>query len=59
MGGACNTYGGREERCIKFLMGKPVRKRPLGRPMHRWEDNIQTVLQEVEWGYGLDRTGLE
>ena len=22
-------------------------KRPLGRPRHRWEDNIKMVLQEV------------
>jgi hypothetical protein len=24
------------------------RKRPLGRPRHRWEDNIKMELQEVE-----------
>ena len=28
-------------------MGKPERKRPLGRPRHRWEVNIKTDLQEV------------
>jgi hypothetical protein len=22
------------------LVGKPERKRPMGRPRHRWEDNI-------------------
>jgi hypothetical protein len=33
------------------LMGKPEGKRPLGRPRHRWEDNIKMDLQEV--GYGL------
>ena len=26
------------------LVGKPVRKRPLGRPRHRWEDNIKMDL---------------
>jgi len=26
---------------------KPERKRPLGRPKHRWEDNIKMDLQEV------------
>ena len=31
-------------------MGKPERKRPLGRPRHRWEDNIKTDLQEVGIG---------
>ena len=47
---------GREERCIQGLVGKPEGKRPLGRPRHRWEDNIKMDLQEVECGgYGLDR----
>jgi hypothetical protein len=33
------------------LMGKPEGKRPLGRPRHRWEDNIKMDLQEVGcWG---------
>jgi hypothetical protein len=29
------------------LAGKPEEKRPLGRPRHRWEDNIKVELQEV------------
>jgi len=29
------------------LLGKPARKRPPGRPRHRWEDNITFVLQEA------------
>ena len=29
------------------LVGKPERKRPLGRPRCRWEDNIKMDLQEV------------
>jgi hypothetical protein len=29
------------------LVGKPERKRPLGRPRHRWEDNVRMDLQEV------------
>ena len=28
-------------------MGKPEGKRSLGRPRHRWEDNIKMDLQEV------------
>ena len=28
-------------------MGKPEGKRQLGRPRHRWEDNIKMELQEV------------
>ena len=31
-------------------MGKPERKRPLGRPRHSWEDNIKMDLQEVGCG---------
>jgi hypothetical protein len=30
------------------------RKTPLGRPMHRWENNIKMDLEEVGWGHGLD-----
>jgi len=37
----------------RVLMGKPEGKRPLGRPRHRWEDNIKTNLQEVGCG-GMD-----
>ena len=28
-------------------MGKPEGKRPLGRPRHRWEDNISMDLKEL------------
>ena len=34
----------------RFLVGKPEGKRPLGRPRHRWEDNIKMVLQGVGCG---------
>jgi hypothetical protein len=30
-----------------MLVGRPDRKRPLGRPMRRWEDNIKIDLQKV------------
>jgi hypothetical protein len=36
------------------LVGKPERKGPLGRPRHRWEDNIRMDLKEVGWGGGID-----
>ena len=29
----------------KVLVGKPEGKRPLGRPRHRWEDNIKMDLE--------------
>ena len=31
-------------------MGKPEGKRLLGRPRHRWEDNIKMDIQEVGCG---------
>jgi hypothetical protein len=39
------------------LVVKPKGKRPLGRPMRRWEDNIKLNLQGVGWGQGLDLSG--
>ena len=29
---------------FKILAGKPIGKRPLGRPRHSWEDNIRMDL---------------
>jgi hypothetical protein len=37
----------------RVSVGKPEGKRPLGRPRHRWEDNVKTDLQEVGFG-GID-----
>jgi len=34
----------------RVLVGKPEGRRPLGRPKHRWEDDIKMDLQEVGWG---------
>jgi len=48
-GWICSTYG-EQERCIEGLGRRPEGRRPLGRPRHRWEDNIKMGLQEVEWG---------
>jgi hypothetical protein len=31
----------------RVLVGKLERKRPLGRPRRRWEDDIKMDLQEV------------
>ena len=35
------------------LVGLVEGKRPLGRPRRRRMDNIQMVLQGMEWGCGL------
>ena len=37
----------------RVLVGKPEGKRTLGRPRHRWDDNIKMDLQEVGCG-GMD-----
>jgi hypothetical protein len=37
----------------KVSVRRPVRKRLLGRPRHRWEDNIKIDIHEVGWG-GMD-----
>jgi hypothetical protein len=34
----------------RVVMGKPVVKRPLGRPSRRWEDGIRKDLREIGWG---------
>jgi hypothetical protein len=37
----------------RLLVGKPEGKRPLGRPSHRWIDNINMDLLEIGLG-GVD-----
>jgi len=49
MDGECSAYGG-EGGVYRLLVGKPEGRRPLGRPRHRWEDNIKMDLQEVGCG---------
>jgi hypothetical protein len=44
-----NTY--------RLLVGKPERRRPLGKPRLRWVDNIRMDLVEVGWG-DVDWIGL-
>jgi len=48
---------GEERGVYRVLVGKPKRRRPLGRPRHRWVDNIRMDLQEVGCGY-MDWIGL-
>jgi hypothetical protein len=44
-----NTY--------RLLVEKPEGKRPLGRPIRRWVDNIRMYLCQVGWG-NVDWIGL-
>jgi len=47
-----------EERWVyRVLLGKPEGRRPLGRPRHRWVNNIRPDLQEVGCGF-MDWIGL-
>jgi hypothetical protein len=41
--------GGRRRVC-RVLIETPEVKRPLGRPRHRWEDNMKMDLQELGFG---------
>jgi hypothetical protein len=48
MSAICNSaYGASVLRLL--LVGKPEGKRPLGRPRHRWMDNIKMDLREIGW----------
>jgi hypothetical protein len=45
-----NVYGERGS-VYRVLVGKPEGMRLLGRPRHRWKNNIKMDLQEVGcWG---------
>ena len=35
-----------------MLTDKPIEKRPLGRPRHRWVDNIRMDLEEIRINVG-------
>ena len=48
---------GEESGTYRVLVGKTDGKRPLGRPRHRWVDNIRMDRQEVGCGY-VDLIGL-
>jgi hypothetical protein len=44
------TCMGENRNAYKILVGNAERKRPLGRPRRRWEDNIKMDLGEIGWG---------
>jgi hypothetical protein len=49
--------GNDDRNVYRILVGKPERKRPLGRPKRRWVDNNRMNLVEMGWG-GVDWIGL-
>jgi len=44
------VHMGKRRGVYRVLVGKPKGKKPLGRPSHRWEDNIEMDLQKVGCG---------
>jgi hypothetical protein len=54
---------GEKRNVYRLFVGKPEGKRPLGRPGHRWIDNVKTDLlgiglSVVDWiGLAQDRYG--
>jgi hypothetical protein len=44
---------GAKRNAYRILVGKPERKRPLGRPRRRCVDNIKMDLREIGWD-GMD-----
>jgi hypothetical protein len=41
---------GEKRNMYRLLVGKPEGKRPIGRPRHRWIDNIKMDLSEIGLG---------
>jgi hypothetical protein len=41
---------GEKRNAYRLMVEKPERKRPLGRPRHRWVDNIKKDIGEVGRG---------
>ena len=48
---------GAEEKYVKVLVGKPEGQRQLGRPKHRWEDNIKMYLTHWHTKPSMRRPG--
>jgi hypothetical protein len=47
------TPMGKKRNAYRILVGKPEGKSPLGRPRHRWVDNIEIDLRETG-EHGMD-----
>jgi hypothetical protein len=56
VGRACNTNG-EKRNAYRILAEKPKGKRRLGRPRHKWMDNIEMDLRVIGW-HDMDLIGL-
>jgi hypothetical protein len=56
MGRACSTNG-ENRNAYRILVVMPEGKRRLGRPRHRWVDNIKMDIREIGWD-DMDRIDL-
>jgi hypothetical protein len=45
--GRTGSIHGENRNAYRTLVGKPEGKRPLGRPRHRWEENIRMDLRKI------------
>jgi hypothetical protein len=52
MGRGCSMHG-EIRNADRTLVGKPERKRSLGRPRRMWTHNIKMDLREIGWS-GMD-----
>jgi hypothetical protein len=64
VGKVCGTHGEKRNAHMTFV-GRPERKRPLGRPRHRCENNTKVDLREIGWGvwtgfiwFGIGASGV-
>jgi hypothetical protein len=48
---------GERRNAYRILVGKPEGNKSLGRPRHRWANNIKMDLREIGWD-GMDLIDL-
>jgi hypothetical protein len=47
--GRAHRTNGEQKNAYRILVGKPERKRPLGKPRPRFVDDIKIDLREIGW----------
>jgi hypothetical protein len=52
MGREC-SMNGEKRNAYRILVGKPEGKRPLGRLIYKWVDNVKMDLRDTVWD-GMD-----